>query len=223
MAEKFDEFMEEVENDIRQEKYMKLWQQYGKQITAAITVALIGIIGYNLWSQYDYRQRSKNSDIMIGAQDYMAMNRHGEALSALKTLGDKAVAPYNVLSRLNEAAILSIGEAEQKQEAIKIYQDLIAMHGVDKAWQDVALYNKIALQSNMADTNWDSLLTELNVIDLETSPIAALIKELKAAILLQKGDKAQAGEIFVKLVQDKNAPSGVAMRSQLMAQIISSN
>lgn len=223
MAEKFDEFMEEVENDIRQEKFLKLWEQYGKYITYALATILIGIIGFNLWSQYDNRQRNKDSDILVGAQDYISMSRHGEALSALKSIATTAVAPYNILSRFNEAAILSEGEQAQKDEALKLYQELIDSRKLDQVWHDLAIYNKISLQSDMANANWDNLLTEITAIDLESSPIAALASELKAILLMQKGDTIQAGEIFVKLAQDKNAPSGVSMRSQLMAQIISAS
>ena len=223
MAEKFDEFMDEVENDIRQEKYMNLWNRYGKIITGFIIVSLLSLVGYNLKSQYDFRERSKASDILIGAQDYAAQNRHGEALSALKNLAATSPAPYTILAKINEAGILSIGEAAQKQQAIELYQEIINTKGTDAVWHDLAVYQKIALQLEQTTSNMDELLKELDGINLDHSPIAPLLTELKGIILLQKGDKIQAGEIFVKLAQSKTAPEGVVMRSQLMTQIISSN
>ena len=51
MAEKFDEFLEEVEKDIRQEKFLKLWKQYGKQVIGVFSAIIVIIIGYNLWGQ----------------------------------------------------------------------------------------------------------------------------------------------------------------------------
>lgn len=223
MAEKFDEFMEEVENDIRNERYMNLWNRYGKLITGFVVVGLVCLVGYNLWSQYDFRQRSKASDVLVGAQNFALQQRHGEALSALKNLGDSAAAPYGILARVNEAGILSSGNANQKQQALKIYQDIIDTKRLDKVWHDVAVYQKVALQSEQSDANLESLLKELEAIDLEHSPIAALASELKGVLLLQKGDKTQAGEIFVKLAQSKTAPDGVVMRSQLMTQMISAS
>lgn len=223
MAEKFDEFMDEVENDIRQEKYMNLWNRYGKFIMGFTIVGLVGLVGYNLKSQYVFRERSKASDILIGAQDYAAQNRQGEALSALKNLTENSTAPYTILAKINEAGILSIGEAAQKQQAIQLYQEIINTHGTEALWHDLAIYKKIALQLEQAEPNVEGLLKDLEGIDLDHSPLAPLLSELKGIILLQKGDKAQAGEVFVKLAQSKTAPEGVVMRSQLMAQIISSS
>lgn len=221
MAEKFDEFMEEVENDIRNERYMNLWNRYGKFITGFAVAGIICLIGYNLWSQYDFRQRSKASDILIGAQNFALQGRQGEALSALKSLSDSTIAPYGILSKINEAGILSSGDANQKQQALKVYQDIIDTKHLDKVWHDVAIYQKVGLQSEQGDANLESLLKELERIDFERSSIAALALELKGILLLHKGDKTQAGEIFVKLAQSKTAPDGVVMRSQLMAQMIS--
>lgn len=222
MAEKFDEFMQEVENDIRNEKYMNLWNRYGKFITGVVTVGLVGLIGYNLWSQYDLRQRNKASDILIGAQNFAMQNRQGEALSALKNLHG-AVAPYGILTKINEAGILGSGDVSQREQALKIYQGILQSKGIEKIWYDLALYQKVALQSEQSGVNFDDLLKELETIDLEHSPLAALALELKGILLLQKGDKTQAGEIFIKLAQSATAPDGVVMRSQLMTQMISAS
>lgn len=223
MAEKFDEFMEEVEKDIRQEKYMNLWNRYGKLLTGIAVAGLVCLIGYNLKSQYDFRQRSKASDILIGAQGYAADNRHTDAISALKSLADNTVTPYAVLAKLNEAGVLSTGEAAQKKQAVQLYQDIMTTTGIDKVWHDIAVYKKVALECDQSEANLDGLLKEIEGIDLEHSPFAALISELKGVILFKKGDKAQAGDIFVKLAQSKTAPEGVIMRSQLMTQIISTS
>ncbi len=95
--------------------------------------------------------------------------------------------------------------------------------GIHKVWYDIAVYKKIALECDQSDANFDNLLKEIEGIDIEHSPFAALIAELKGVILFKKGDKTQAGDIFVKLAQSKTAPEGVIMRSQLMAQIISAS
>lgn len=223
MAEKFDEFMEEVESDIRQEKYMDLWNRYGKFLMGGTLVGLICLVGYNLKSQYDFKERGKSSDILIGAQDYISQNRQGEALGALKSLADTSTAPYTILAKINEAGILSIGEPVQKQQAIQLYQEIINTPGTEPLWHDLAIYKKITLELEQSSASIDSLLKDLEGIDFDHSPIAPLLSELKGIILLQKGDKTQAGEIFVKLAQSKTAPEGVVMRSQLMAQIISSS
>ncbi|WP_032112502.1 tetratricopeptide repeat protein [Candidatus Paracaedibacter symbiosus] len=223
MAEKFDEFMEEVESDIRHEKYMNLWNRYGKALTGFIIMGLACLVGYNLWNQYDYNKRSKASDVLISAQDYAAQDRHGEALSVLKSLATSTVAPYDILAKVNEAGILSLGDARQKQEALKLYQDILNTKNIDSVWHDLATYQKVVIQSEQSEVNFETLLKELDAIDQEHSSLAPLVLELKGALLFQKGDKAQAGEIFVKLAQSKTAPEGVVMRSQLMAQIISAN
>jgi hypothetical protein len=222
MAEKFDEFMQEVENDIRNEKYINLWNRYGKFIISLTTVGLVCLVGYNLWSNYEVYQRTKASDVFIGAQDFAAQNRQTEALSAFQSLRG-AISPYEILARFNEAGILSVGDPSQQQQAIKIYQEIINTKNIEKSWHHLATYQKVSLQSEQRDAPIETLLGELETIDEENSPVGALALELKGVFLLQKGDKTQGGNIFVKLAQSKTAPEGVVMRSQLMTQIISAS
>ena len=40
MADKFDEFLEEVEQDIRQERFQKIWNKHGKTIIAIVVAIL---------------------------------------------------------------------------------------------------------------------------------------------------------------------------------------
>jgi hypothetical protein len=71
MAEKFDEFLVEVENDIRKEKMLQLWKQYGKQVVAGVVGIIILISGYNFWSYYEQNKRTQMAEKLIAAQDFI--------------------------------------------------------------------------------------------------------------------------------------------------------
>jgi hypothetical protein len=44
---------------------------------------------------------------------------------------------------------------------------------------------------------------------------------MKGILLHRKGEKAEATELFARLVQDNQTPPGISMRARLMVQIVS--
>jgi hypothetical protein len=42
----------EIDEELRQEKYEKLWQRYGKLIIAAAVVLILSVASYKGWEQY---------------------------------------------------------------------------------------------------------------------------------------------------------------------------
>ena len=52
----------EVEEDVRRERFEKLWKQYGDYVVALAALLVIGAAGYQLWRYYEARQIAKASD-----------------------------------------------------------------------------------------------------------------------------------------------------------------
>ena len=65
MADQFDEFVQEVENDIRQEKLRDLWDKYGKIASSVIGGVLTIGVGITLWQNHQTDVSLKLSDTLI--------------------------------------------------------------------------------------------------------------------------------------------------------------
>ncbi len=226
MAEKdkFDEFLDEVENDIRQEKFAKLWQTYGKHVSTGITVILVGLAGYTLWSNHQTKEHAQKAEYFMTAQQLIAEGKTSQAMSALKEIGNDKT--YGPLAQFSEAAILADGsgpEGKTVNQAIALYDILSTDPKIEPLWRHVAALQSIRLKFDQGADKGPELLTIIEPLTAEGAPLQALALEQKAYMLHAMGKDDQAAELFVKLLQMKDAPEGIIMRAQIMSEKIAAS
>ena len=222
MVEKFDEFLEEVEKDIRQEKLLNLWKQYGKLVSGAIIGIIVFIVGYNLWSRYEQNKRVQMAEKLIAAQEYIAQGESGKAQEILNRLSADSHKTYQPLTLFQKAGLLlQEGPKSKPAEAIEIYNQLSANSKIDPLWRDLANLLAVMASIDQPDMKVEELLGRLNALTSDQNPWRYFAKEMKGILLYRKGEKGQAAELFARLVQDNQTPSGISMRSRLMVQIVS--
>jgi hypothetical protein len=224
MAEKdkFDEFLDEVEQDIRQAKFKHLWDKYGKLASSALTVVLVTLGGYSLWSNYQAREIERQSDYYIKAQTYLEQGETAKALALLKELssGHKT---YATFAKFSEAAILAVpGDKQDLNKALALYQEIADDSRLEMVWRDTASLQFISLSFEKNPQQAEALLTKIEPLCGAGRPLQALALEQKGVILYLLGKKTEAAEIFVQIVQLPGVPEGVKIRAQTMAQQISS-
>lgn len=222
MVEKFDEFLEEVEKDIRQEKLLNLWKQYGKLVSGAIIGIIVLIVGYNLWSRYEQNKRVQMAEKLIVAQEYIAQGESGKAQEILNRLSADSHKTYQPLTLFQKAGLLlQEGPKFNPAEAMEIYNQLSANSKIDPLWRDLANLLAVMASMDQPDMKVEELLGRLNALTGDQNPWRYFAKEMKGILLYRKGEKDQAAELFAQLVQDNQTPSGISMRSRLMVQIVS--
>lgn len=219
MAEKFDEFLVEVENDIRKEKMLQLWKQYGKQVVAGVVGIIILISGYNFWSYYEQNKRTQMAEKLIAAQDFIGQGETEKAQTILSSMATGSPAVYQQLALFQKAGLLS----QKPEEMREIYQQLAANTKIDPLWRDLATLLKVMVSIDQPNAKIDDLLMELSTLTTNQNPWRYLANEIKGVLLHRKGDNTQAAELFAKLVQDNQTPSGISMRARLMVQIVSAD
>jgi hypothetical protein len=221
MAEKFDEFLEEVEKDIRKEKFLQLWKQYGKQVVGGVVGIIILISGYNFWSYYEQNKRTQMAEKLIAAQDFIGQGETEKAQTILSSLGSGSHTVYQPLALFQKAGLLQL--SQKAGEVREIYQQLAANTKIDPLWRDLATLLGVMVSIDQPDVKIDDLLTQLSTLTTNQNPWRYLANEIKGVLLHRKGDNSQAAELFAKLVQDNQTPSGISMRARLMVQIVSAD
>ena len=103
-----------------------------------------------------------------------------------------------------------------------MYKEIAQDSKLDNIWRDTAQLQAIALSFEQNSAVADKLLAELDVLSQEGRPLRALALEQKGVILYLSGQKKEAAEAFVAALQTPDAPEGVKLRAQTMAQQISS-
>jgi len=223
MSEKFDEFLEEVVKDIRQEKLLNLWKQYGKQIIGGVVGIVIFIAGYNFWGHYEQNKRIQMAEKLIAAQNYIAQGEADKALVLLNNLSSESGNTYPSLALFQKAGLLlQDGPKTHQTDAITIYRQLSANKKLDPLWRDLATLLSVMVSIDQPESKAEDLLSQISTLTTEKNPWRYLAQEMKGVLLHKKGEKAQAAEVFAKLVQDSHTPAGISIRARLMAQIVSS-
>jgi hypothetical protein len=111
----------EVEEDVRRERFEKLWKAYGNYAIAALVLLFAGIAGWQVWQRHDLQERAKVSDQFMAAQ--RITNPQAQA-SAMVDLSRTAPKGYASVARLAEAgAMFASG---QQGNAIALYKDIAA-------------------------------------------------------------------------------------------------
>lgn len=223
MAEKdkFDEFLEEVEQDIRHEKYIKLWHKYGRYFTGALVGILAITAGMNVYHHYETKQRLEAAQKFADVEQLVARGQVEQALTVLASMGEESTKTYPVLAQFSRAALLKHkGGADNLAKAAEIYQALSQNHKADASWRDLAKVLYVYVEIERGQVAYPDLVKQLEPLEAENAPWQALALETEGMLHYKNGEKTKASEIFVKLAQDKNTAEGIMIRSQLMAQIL---
>ena len=223
MSNNFEEFIKEVEGDIRQEKFEHLWKKFGKQIVIGFVV-LVALSGaFNLWQHHQTKQRDIISQQFLSAQTLMFNKTNGDALAAMEGIAKNSHHAYSVLAKFNIATILRQPTGHQDlQRAEKIYQEIIDDRSVGHLLRELATVLLAGLRlDNLKQDNDDEFKKILKLVDPCTkdgAPYRHLALEIRGIIELRQKDSSKAALTFSKIAQDEKTPNDLRLRAQLISQ-----
>ena len=225
MADKFDEFLEEVESDIRQEKLEKLWHQYGKLIISLVVGCLVLSGGYMLWQNHQCKQSQILSEKFVGAQNLIAQGKISEALGVIKDLTNSSHKTYSTLAKFYEAHLVS---KKDYKSALELYKNIVNSSLVERDLKDLAQIFAIIIEidhlkeESQTDVI-DLILKRLEPLAAPDQPWRYLALELKGILTYKNNDFAKATDVFLQLTQDPQVPEGMRSRSQIMTQTLAAH
>ena len=126
MSNNFEQFIQEVESDLRQEKFEHLWKKYGKSVTIGFAVIIGLSAAFNLWQHHQAKQRDIISQQFVNAQTLMFNKNIGDALAAMEGISKSSHRSYSALAKFNMASILRQETGHKDlNRAEEIYKDLM--------------------------------------------------------------------------------------------------
>lgn len=223
----FNEFLEDIENDIRMEKYDLLWKKYHKVIIACGILILGAIAVYGLWQRYENTQYDKSSMHFLQAQGMASQGRFSDAASLMGAITSNAPKNYKLLAQFSQAQFLLQTDLPQNHEqALDIYKKLFQNKKVPPYMRQVAviLYTHVKLDKNKtisADEREDLLKLLKKVCkEAHKEGIALLAQELRAILYYQNQDFKKARKICNKISDNAHAPAAMRTRVSILIQAI---
>lgn len=213
-----DNLLREIDEDLRRERYAKLWKRYGVYIIAAAFLLIAAVAGYQIWQTMWKRSHESEGERFAAAAALVAKDP-AAAERAFQQLAGDASPGYALLARLQQAAL--IAKQGDHAAAYTVYQQ-VAGEVTDPLWRDLAivLAARQAMAATVPPVTPEELQSRLKPIAEEGNPWRYSARETLGLMALQAGDKARAREWFQGIVVDPGAPEGMRSRtSEILSAI----
>ena len=204
----------EVEEDVRRERFEKLWKQYGDYAIALAAVIIIAIAGFKFWQRYELQQRQNASAAFFAAQQAGATGDSKVAAASFANIAKTAPSGYASAAQLAEAnALLAAGN---RNDALALYKKiaentsspLSAVARIRAAWATV---------DSAPRSDVEALLAPLNT---ESNSWRFMAREILAYADYRAGATGQSQTEFAALAANKDAPESMRARARAMAEFM---
>jgi hypothetical protein len=203
----------EVDEEVRQEQFKKLWARYGNLIIGVCLLVVLGVGGFQGWRYWQQKQSEAAGDAFFTAAE---LAREGKAEEAMKQFATVSKTGFTYLARLREAALLAgQGKAE---DAVKLYDALAADATADQTLRDLAAIRAAAVLANTA--SYADVEARLKGFTGETSPWRHMARELLASVQWRLKDYQGADKQVQAILGDAQTPPALRQRAEMMAQLL---
>lgn len=206
------DIFDEVSEDLRTERAVKLAKRYGALLIAACIAVLIGVAAEQAYGWYQGKRDDK------AAMAYLALSQPIDAadgtLTASQDEADAAKltrfaagAPegYKTLANLRAAALYA--DAGQTAQAEELWNTIADDGAADTLLRDLA--SLLWAQHALGQAPDAAVLARLKPLTGEENAYHGLAQETQALVYLHEGKTDLAKALFEQIASDPGAPDGV--------------
>jgi hypothetical protein len=209
-----DMLIQEVDEDLRRDQYLKLWKAYGKYAVAGAVAIVLGVAGHQAWLGYKDKRFQQSAARFQAADDLITAGKPAEAETRLAEIaGDKG--GFAMLAGFRRAQMQV--EAGDEAGAIASY-DALSHGDAPQVFRDLAVLKGAMLALDKDDP--EALSKRLQPIADKSNPWRFTATELLALVANRRGDKAQAVKLFKGLADDSEAPQAIRARAAEMLTVL---
>ena len=199
----------EVDEDLRHERYLKLWRRWRYWLLGVGVAALGGAVAYVMLADAQESAREAEGRQFAAAVAGIEAGRSGEAAELLAALAADSETGYAALARLAEAdARAGRGDISG---AIFVYDQIATDSRLDPLYRDLGALlaaQRLVDRASAAEVN-----QRLAPLLTGQSPWQPLATELSAVAEMRAGNEEAARRLFAQLVSDPGAPLGQRQRA----------
>ena len=209
-----EEFVREVDEDIKEEERVKLWKKVFPYVVSISLGIIIFTSGYVFWNNYTESLNQQLGDDFTAAVQLANEEDLDASIVALNRIVDEGSDGYVTLAKMKKASLLI--ENGDVAEGLKIYSDL-EKNAVDQSFRDIAT---ILYVLNSMDID-DPVTLLMKIENLEASKIwKSSALEMKGFLFLKMKQKDKAKEIFSSILELPSSPSSLATRAKSMLEFL---
>jgi len=216
MVDQRDSLAREIDEELRREQLLKLWERYGIYVIAAATLVIVGIGGFNY---YDHRRalaaEAAGARLSMATRESM-QSKKAEVQKALEDIAATAPAGYAVLARMRLAA--AERDAGKTAEAAAAFEAIAKERGIDPLIADYAQLQAAMLRLDGA--SWTDMQNRLNGLAADGNAWRFSARELLGLAAHKAGKADEARAEFQRLLTDRGTPPSIAERARVMLAML---
>ena len=216
MVDKNDALSREIDEELRREKFEKLWERYGFYVLLAAGALVLSVGGYQLWDQ---RKRSFAAESGARYEEAIKLaeaSKTDEAQKALQAIIAGGHAGYASLAQLQLAGIHL--KANRPQEAVAVFEALATSPTADTDIKSFAILQVAALRLGQAD--FTELQNRLKPLAEGSTAWRYQARELLGSAAFKAGKLDEARDQLTPLLSDPETPRAALERIQLILSAI---
>jgi hypothetical protein len=208
-----DSLFREVDEEVRQEQYKKIWDRYGNHIIAICIVVVVGVAGFKGWQYWQVKQSEEAGQAYFGA---LKTATGGKVDEGIQQLGAISHAGYKGLAELRAAALLAT--QGKTAEAVAAFEAVAATTSADPTLRDLAAIRAGYLQADTLSP--EDLQAKLSRFDVEGSPWRNAVREITGLAAWRTKNYMLADKTMNAIVADPEAPADLRQRAQTLIGLL---
>ncbi|MGB0843841.1 MAG: tetratricopeptide repeat protein [Alphaproteobacteria bacterium] len=201
------DIFEEIDEELKQDRFYQWWKQYGKFVVAVLTILILATGAFFWWDSYQKKQLEAQSASLSSAVAMVTAGKNEEAGKVFDDLIAEG-GTYGMLAGFERAKLhLTMGD---KAGAIGVLEAISADTGLDDQYRDRA--KLFALMQQIGDKDAAELINGFEALAAPTGTYRFTALEMIGVVKAQSGDVEGAKEGLNELVKIEDVPPSLVTR-----------
>ncbi|CBI76738.1 conserved protein of unknown function [Bartonella clarridgeiae 73] len=211
-----DNFIYEVNEELRQEKFYAFWKRYGFLIIGAIIVFVLMIAFYQIYHHQQMNKASNVGDKFIKSLDLADAHHFDEAIKQLESVKKSDFGGYPFLAGLREASLwMERGDAVK---SVKMFDVIVANERAPQILRKVA---KIRAAYILVDIGtFDDVIQRVKDMANDIDPMRMSAREALGLAAYKANKMENAVYYFQKIVEEGAIGFKITDRAKIMLELI---
>lgn len=205
-----DAFINEVNEDVKNDNFKVLWNRYGIFVILFVVLAVMATVSFEKIKSWKTAQNQINTEnYMVAAQ---IRENPEQTLEALQKISNGNQGIFSDFAKLQIANVLF--SQDKTEEALSTLQNLLKDDAVNAEVQHIALIKYATYRvDTMPRAEFEAMLKPLIEANTSWTPLA---QDLLAMVAIREGDVDTAQTIYENILKIKDLPENFRAKIQDM-------